>query len=148
MVVNPDGRVVVLDSLPGAAYANAVAINNAGTVVGRSDARHFSSRPVVWKQGEAVRDLLAGTPYDHTDGTTFDINDAGTVTGEAGFEQFWWNEAEGLHLLSDLIAPDDPLAGRVHLLWSAEPHIDGAGRIVTTGYVDGVWHALLLTPQP
>lgn len=83
-----DGNISYLDPLPGGNSCHAEGINDQGQIVGDSQ-----SSPVlydygcIWNPGQAVNDLPTHREYwgpDHG-ALALDINDTGTVVGEA-----WW----------------------------------------------------------
>lgn len=150
MVVHPDGHVTELGSLPGDGNSYARAINSGGAVVGTS-ARPgaWGSHAFLWTPGAGMRDLVAGSAYSDWEADAMDLNDAGEAIGVIyntadQFRLFHWDAVDGVQPLDDLIAPDDPLAGKVKFQDFAG--INNGGRIALSGLLDGVWHAFLLTP--
>lgn len=132
--------------------AGAADINNLGQVVGAFNPRGAFDPDYdafIWTEAGGMQ------PMGESPGLSVApraINDSGTVVGEAhpvdpwilGYAFVWTAEA-GLSNLTDLVDPADPSFGAV--IESAYD-INEAGQIAATGYIDGHWHGLLLTPVP
>lgn len=129
-------------------YSTARSINDLGQVVGTvSDGREWS---FIWTRGSGMRDLAAGSAYADYDVHAEAINLPGQVVGAmtVGFPSpttgFYWDEANGIQDVMNLIDPADPLAGRLESL--SVTSINDEGTLVGNGVIDGVSHALVLTP--
>lgn len=83
---NSSGAVSALPTLPGAYWNNALAINDAGTIVGYAD-----DSAVAWVQGQAVRlPVLPSTTYPYSALAT-SINQAGQIVGSIDGRSVLWN---------------------------------------------------------
>ena len=148
----PDGTVVRLGHLPvdrGArATTNPFAINDAGQVVGVSSIGDgFHSHAMLWTPEAGMQDLGA-LPGDRNSLAT-GINRQGIVVGMSGptlymSHMFVWAPSTGMRDANDLVDPDDPLRGIVHL--DAAYAINDRGQIAGDARVAGSLHAVLLTP--
>ena len=80
----------------GGSFSRAVAINEAGQVVGMSSGPDGVIKPFLWTPGQGMRDLGA-LPSDYTEAR--DISDAGQVVGLNDSHQaahaFLWTSADG-----------------------------------------------------
>ncbi len=76
-----DGRMSELTHTPEYRSTEAVAINNAGLIVGQASSWEFSAwRPVIWQDGQII-DLGTFLPDNSRDGVCIDVNEAGDVVG-------------------------------------------------------------------
>jgi probable HAF family extracellular repeat protein len=150
LVIGARGFVATLtsmDTLPILSGANAdlnasaVAINNAGQIVGSSPSGDFTSarRAVLWSASRAIHDL--GT-LGGTNSSAIDINATGQVigwsqiAGDATTHYFLWSAATGMQDLETLLGP---IASVVE--------INDAGQITGTYTTSGGQsHAFLYTP--
>ena len=87
-----EGRITVLDSLPGAVFTPAYGINNAGQIVGVS-ALAVSSHAVEWSGGSII-DLGADSQANA-------INNAGLVVGTDAGGAVEWSGGGVIHLEGD-----------------------------------------------
>lgn len=130
-----------------ACHSQALGINDRGEVVGVSGtgARSYG---FIWSAESGMRDIAAGGPYAGHEVKALAINAAGQVVGSLMVQNFYraayWDAANGLHDIADLIDPADPLAGRVK--YTVPVGINAAGQIALSGEIDGVKHAMVLTP--
>jgi probable HAF family extracellular repeat protein len=121
-------------------------ISDTGFVAGRADRPGYCDaqwHAALWRDGR-IYDL--GVLLGHFGSQAFAVNSHGQVVGESraafGAEQRAFLYSEGrLWDLNDLI----PAHPDWFLLTATD--IDDAGRIVGTGYHDGVYHAFLATPS-
>ncbi len=134
-----------LGDLPGGSdYSQAYGINDAGQVVGQSDAA-TGYRAFVWDAAGGMQDL-GDLPGGNDYSQAFGINDAGQVVGFSGAatgnRAFLWDpSASVMQDLNDLI---DPLSGWI--LADARG-INARGQIVGYGTnAAGNTEAFLLTP--
>lgn len=145
---------VVADDCNGRAWA----LNNLTQVVGEHQyPGDWRNHAYLWSASTGMRQLTAGGPYAAFSSSASDINDRGEVVGTMsgridGVDRsgpFRWSEEDGVHALADLIAPTDPLAGRVSFLRNSATAINRWGAILANAYVDGVFdaRALVLVPQ-
>jgi probable HAF family extracellular repeat protein len=118
-----------LGVLPGGAFSAAYGLNDAGQVVGYSEAWD-GTHAILWDDGQMI-DLGWGT-------VAADINNAGQIVG---WSNIW---VDGLMAnLNDLVP-----AGSGLTIWSANA-INDAGLIVGTALdAQGFQHAVLLNPLP
>lgn len=144
------GPLRFLDRPPGAHGVRPVAINNRGQVTGTAGFPSGDTHAFLWEDG-AVLDL--GTLPGGTFVETFAINESGTVVGQgnyagSGITAWVWRDGQ-MRNLNDLIAADDPLKSRVHLVTARA--INDQGWIAGAG-VDpadlpfGTWRGYLLIP--
>jgi probable HAF family extracellular repeat protein len=140
--------MVILDTLPGTlvidGFTRAVAINNAGLIVGSAASvlgggNQGPTRPVLWNTANQIQDL--GTLGGST-GIAFDINDAGqvigtsTLAGDATTHFFLWSSGTGMLDLSVQLPDATSLLA-----------INNAGQIAGTfTTAGGESHAFLYTP--
>ena len=135
--------LTTLSILPGATEefsADAVAINNAGQIVGRSPFGSSGVHAVLWSADGVIQDL--GT-LGGTNSTAIDINATGQVigssqiAGDAATHYFLWSSATGMQDLNSSISS----------AITSVVEINDAGQIsgtyTTTG---GESHAFLYTP--
>ena len=122
--------------------ASAVAVNNAGQIVGSSPGAGFASvrHAVLWDASRMIRDL--GT-LGGTNSAAIDINDAGQVigssqiAGDAATHFFLWSAATGMQDLNAVISP----------ALTSVVEINEAGQITGTyTAASGHSHAFLYTP--
>jgi probable HAF family extracellular repeat protein len=120
--------------------AGAVAINNAGQVVGYSPAPGGGTHAVLWSAAGAIQDL--GT-LGGTNSTAIDINASGQVigssqiAGDAATHFFLWSSATGMQDLNTLLGPITSVV-----------EINDAGQISGTyTTAGGASHAFLYTPS-
>jgi len=130
-----------LSILPGASTegsAGAVAINNAGQIVGASVAPGFSTHAVLWSPSLVIQDLgtLGGTNSE-----AIDINDAGQVIGSS---QITGNAATHFFLWSGSGMQD--LNTTVNTGITSVVEINAVGQITGTYTTGGQSHAFLYTP--
>jgi probable HAF family extracellular repeat protein len=140
-----------LRALTTASHTWARAINARGDAVGNDvhyDAQHeMRSHAVLWKASGKLQEL---TPYDADNQNDFAraINNRGFVvgsTGTNGSSAVLWEPSGAVHLLDDLIDPNDPLKDRVHL--QTADGVNRHGVIVANGSLDGNYVAFRLVPQ-
>jgi probable HAF family extracellular repeat protein len=97
------GPLLSLGTLPGGDYSAAFAINQSGTVVGRSNTS-TSTHAFVWTKGDGISDL--GVLHGDSSSSALDINDRGQVvgasTGEFGSHAFLWSKPSGMRSLGAL----------------------------------------------
>ncbi len=83
-----DGEMTDLGTLDGSRYSQAIAINDAGLIVGQSGSEVYGTwRPVVWRDGEVI-DLGTFTRDNSGDGVCIDVNEAGDVVGYTSRDYF------------------------------------------------------------
>lgn len=151
ILVEPKGRSLRLGCIGAdngqACHSQAFGINDRGEVVGVSGTG-ARSHGFIWSAEAGMRDIAAGGPYADAEVKAQAINAAGQVVGSLMVQNFfraaYWDAANGLHDIADLIDPADPLAGRVK--YTQPVGINTAGQIALTGEIDGVQHAMVLTP--
>jgi probable HAF family extracellular repeat protein len=120
------------------ANAGAVAVNNAGQVVGFSPTAAGPRHAVLWSSAGVIQDLgtLGGTTSE-----AVDINASGQVIGksliaDASTHYFLWSSATGMQDLNTMLGP---ITGVVE--------INDAGQIIGTyTAAGGASHAFLYTP--
>jgi probable HAF family extracellular repeat protein len=131
-----------LSILPGAnpeGSAGAVAINNAGQIVGASIAPGFVTHAVLWSAAGVIQDL--GT-LGGSNSTAIDINNPGQVigssqiAGDAATHFFLWSQLNGMQDLATLIDPNV----------TSVVEINDEGQIIGTYTTGGQSHAFLYTP--
>jgi probable HAF family extracellular repeat protein len=130
------GRTTLLPSL-GGTFGQALAVNDAGQVVGYSYNAAGELLPFLYSGGTMT--ALAGSGF----GQAFDINEKGWVVGEQDLAAFLWREGTRWDL-NTLVAPDQ--AGRWTLL-SAQG-INESGAIVGYGVYHGALRGFVATPVP
>jgi probable HAF family extracellular repeat protein len=130
-----------------ACHSQALGINDRGEVVGVSGTG-ARSHGFIWSAEAGMRDIAAGSPYAGAQVKAQAINAAGQVVGSLMVQNFYraayWDAANGLHDIADLIDPADPLAGRVK--YTLPVGINATGQIALSGEIDGEQHAMVLTP--
>ncbi|WP_374569311.1 hypothetical protein [Ideonella sp.] len=128
-------------------HSQALGINNNGEVVGVSGTGS-RSHGFIWSAEAGMRDIAAGGPYADHEVKAQAINAVGQVVGSLMVQNFYraayWDAANGLHDIADLIDPADPLAGRVR--YTVPVGINASGQIALSGEISGVKHAMVLTP--
>ncbi len=141
-----DGAVLDLGSLVGpAGWSFAEGVNDAGVVVGQSEAAGARNAFRV-APGGVMEDLgnFGGDNGNYSE--AFAINEAGEIVGQATCDSgdrplhaTLWKDGE-MWDLNDVIAPDSG--------WSLEAahDVNDAGSIVGWGWTGGHRHAVLLTP--
>ncbi len=131
-----------LSILPGAdpeGSAGALAINNAGQIVGASVAPGFVTHAVLWSAAGDIQDL--GT-LGGSNSSAIDINASGQVigssqiAGDAATHFFLWSSGSGIQDLNTTID-----AGITSVV-----EINDAGQIIGTYTTGGQSHAFLYTP--
>jgi len=131
-----------LSILPGAdpgGNAGALAINDAGQIVGVSVASSSPRHAVLWSAAGIIQDLgtLGGTISE-----ALDINDAGQVigssqiAGDAATHFFLWSAGTGMVDLNTTVDPNI----------TSVVEINTAGQIIGTFTTSGQSHAFLYTP--
>lgn len=135
-----DGDMIDL----GIQRGTAADINNRGQIVG-TGTLNGEQRAFLWDEGEVVN---LGTLPGADTSSAFGINEKGQVVGasesESGSRAFLWESGTGMRDLNDLIHPSDPHHGAFTFQEAAA--INEQGEIVTTGFIGGEEHALVLTP--
>jgi len=102
-----DGTLVPLGTL-GGDYSQAMAINEAGDIVGIAETATQSAHAFLWRQGIGMIDLDAGNAFSWA----FGINDVGQIVGErfaSGATHgtaFVWTQAAGMQSLATPTMPD------------------------------------------
>ncbi|MGA9966386.1 MAG: DUF3466 family protein [Terriglobales bacterium] len=95
------GPLLSIGTLPRGDYSAAFGINQAGTVVGRSNTS-TSTHAFIWTKAGGIRDL--GVLYGDSSSTALGINDRGEVvgvsTGGLGSHAFLWARSSGMRLLA------------------------------------------------
>jgi probable HAF family extracellular repeat protein len=134
--VHADGVTTLLPSL-GGTFGQALAVNNAGQVVGYSYTAGGELLPFLYSGGRMS--ALADSGF----GQAFDINERGWVVGTYDFGAFLWRDGVRRDL-NELVAPDQ--AGRWTLL-SAQG-INEGGQIVGYGLFHGYLRGFVATPVP
>ena len=131
-----------LSILPGAdpeGSAGAVAINNAGQIVGASVTSSFTTHAVLWSAVGVIQDL--GT-LGGTNSQAIDINGSGQVigssqtTGDAATHFFLWSSGTGMQDLNTTVNAEI----------TSVVEINDAGQIIGTYTTSGQSHAFLYTP--
>ena len=134
--------MVTLSILPGAdaeLNAGALAINNAGQIVGFSPTATFTTHAVLWSAEGVIQDL--GT-LGGSNSAARDINASGQVigssqiAGDAATHFFLWSSGSGMQDLNTLISP----------AITSVVEINDAGQITGTYTTGGQSHAFLYTP--
>ena len=127
---DPTSGIRDLGTLPGGRSSKAVAINEAGQVVGNSDYPAGEDHTFLWDPGTGMQDLGPGQAVD--------INDAGQVIGthwdeNVGGHSFVWDPVTGMRDLGtlpgwtgDIRAQDVNNAGQVagYLYVQSDPNSD------------------------
>jgi len=151
ILVDPKGHSTRLGCMGAdngqACHSQAFGINDRGEVVGVSGTGS-RSHGFIWSAEAGMRDIAAGGPYAGNEVKAQAINATGQVVGSLMVQNFYraayWDEANGLHDIADLIDPADPLAGRVK--YTMPVGINAAGQIALSGEIDGEQHTMVLTP--
>ena len=129
VVWTKSGNVRDLGTLPGDSASEAVAINNAGDVVGYSEGPS-GMRAFLWTKGGGMEDL--GILPGGTSSRALDINDSGTVVGSSssssGDRAFVWNKQTGVVDLNNVA----PVAALSAVLVEAHA-INSKGEILAMG---------------
>jgi probable HAF family extracellular repeat protein len=142
------GTILPLGDLGGGSTANA--INDFSVIVG--DAGLSKTGPAhafVYDAAHGMRDIDGrDASLQSLDSVAVDINNAGTIVGDANRADGSWraalfDETTGVHFLDDLIPPN---SGWDFLFQATD--INNLGQIVGTGQIDGESHVFLLTPTP
>jgi probable HAF family extracellular repeat protein len=117
-----------LGTLPGDVSSQAVAINNAGQVVGWSVGADGRARAFVWKRNEGMKALGFLPGGDNS--RALDINNAGHIVGTSGSSlgerAFVWTAPGGMKDLNVLA-----LSPSIHLIEAQA--INSKGQIVAFG---------------
>jgi probable HAF family extracellular repeat protein len=122
-------------------HAGAIAINNAGQIVGMSPAPGYPARhAVLWSSSGVIQDLgtLGGTRSEAIDiNSSAQVIGKSQIAGDAATHFFLWSSGSGMQDLNTLLAAD--LTGVME--------INDAGEIIGT-YINGSGqsHAFLYTP--
>lgn len=130
------GKTTLLPSL-GGTFGQALAVNNAGQVVGYSYTAGGELLPFLYSGGKMT--ALASSGF----GEARDINDQGWIVGSRNLSAYLWHDGVGRDL-NALVAPDQ--AGRWALL-SAQG-INDSGAIVGYGLFHGYLRGFVATPVP
>jgi probable HAF family extracellular repeat protein len=135
--------MVALPILPGGdpeLHSGAIAVNNAGQVVGRSPASGFVTHAVLWSASGVIQDLgtLGGTNSEAIDiNASEQVIGWSQIAGDAATHFFLWSSGTGMQDLNTLIG-----AGLTSVV-----EINDAGQIIGTATtVGGQSHAFLYTP--
>ncbi len=127
-------------------FSEARAVNNAGQVVGISDAP-TGQRAFLWQAGRGMMDL-GELPQGNGYSIAFAVNERGHAVGISdsarGLAAFVWSPESGMRDLNELIDPSDPLKPQTS--FSAAYDINDRGQIVGSAFINGVTRAYLLTP--
>jgi probable HAF family extracellular repeat protein len=127
-------------------FSEARAVNNAGQVVGISDAP-TGQRAFLWQADRGMMDL-GELPQGNGYSSAWGVNERGHAVGVSdsarGFVAFVWSPETGMRDLNDLIDPTDPL--KPQMSFSAAYDINDRGQIVGSAFINGVTRAYLLTP--
>ena len=133
-----------LPILPGGSiedHAGAIAINDAGQIVGMSPAPGYPARhAVLWSSSGVIQDLgtLGGTRSEAIDiNASAQVIGRSLIAGDAATHFFLWSPGSGMQDLNTLLAAD----------LTAVVEINDAGQIIGT-YINGSGqsHAFLYTP--
>lgn len=145
--------IIVLGDLPGGNGWNDVSsINDHGHVVGSSSVSTSAAHAFLWSPELGMVDLGEMDTYDNGSYFGNDVNNHDEVVGYVRVDDdslpiaFVWSAELGMRELQGLIDPTDPLHGRVHIGWATS--INDAGQIAVDALVDGIPHAVLMTPLP
>ncbi|HKY01459.1 MAG TPA: hypothetical protein VJM53_02785 [Burkholderiales bacterium] len=126
-------------------------IDDTGRVMGTvfDDALGAPDQAFVWTEtgGFELLGFLEGGNYS----LATDTNSDGLVVGYGAdtdsLNAFVWSEAEGMLDLNNLLSGNDPLKGKLHMIYATA--INDAGQILVTGRLDnGNDQAFLLSPIP
>jgi hypothetical protein len=118
-----------------------------GNDLHHDDSHNYRSHGVVWKASGKIKAL---TPYDEESGSDLPhaINTHGAIVGSTslpgGSEGVLWEPSGAVHLMKNLIDPNDPLKDRVRL--QSGYAINRHGVIVVNGMLDGQLRAFRLLP--
>lgn len=114
-------------------YSRAMAINDAGQIVGSSDYQAF-----IWDSTngmKAISEFIIGKAF-----CAYGVNESGDVAGDGDYAWLWKDRV--ITNLNDLLPESSPWT-----LKSAQD-ISNSGQIVGYGDINGETHAYLLTPVP
>jgi hypothetical protein len=131
-----NGNPEKLDNLPGLFNSSAIAINDAGTIVGDSFLKNFTSIATVWNgTTPTALAMLPGTSQDSVSG----INDAGLIVGQDGNFATLWEHGKAINLNAELAST---LPAGVTLEYAVG--INSEGQIATEGSNGQIY---VLTPS-
>ncbi len=129
-------QMVDLGTLTGGDESFGLAINDLGHVAGYATDVNFDEHAFYW-DGTTMHDLGALDGYASK---AFGINNAGQIVGSIdGSRGFYW-DGNAMWDLNDLLGPDST----TYILDAQS--INSSGQIAATAMIDGVPHAVLLTP--
>lgn len=131
----------VLIGLAGSTDSGAIALNNAGVVVGYSGAAN-RDQAVAWENGAA---RLLAPVIGGAGGRAYDINDDGQIVGFSDFNSTFhatsWQDGQAYDLNDWLVNGQG---------WFLEQalSINASGQIAGVGFIGSQIHAYVLTPIP
>jgi probable HAF family extracellular repeat protein len=155
VLYDADGSVTTL-MLSTRRSSVAYALNDLGQVVGGMQAPQAQTHAFVWTLAGGIQDI-DGRTGRRNESYAGDINNAGQVVGKMtavddngnySESALYWDTANGMHDLKNLLDPTDPLSALTQFLPNSGMQINVHGQIALSGEIDGEWRALLLTPVP
>jgi hypothetical protein len=138
----------------------ALAINDSGTAAGQQDLYFadgsYAERAVLWRPDGSLQVLEGDLPDTTLSAQISDINNADQAAGTVQYVSsggyvtpapIYWDSANGIRQLQDLVDPEDPLYGVVELNESGGAvRINNAGQIITLARINSRVNSVLLTP--
>jgi probable HAF family extracellular repeat protein len=125
------------------------AVNNAGNMVGYALNADFSETRAVFWASSASPAVILSTTGEFMNGGAQTISDNGQIVGAAynsdfsDLHAFVWPSSTSQGIDLNTVIPSD---SGWELLWATD--VNNRGEIVGTGFLNGVWHAYVLIPQP
>ncbi|MBT4703486.1 MAG: hypothetical protein HOM58_22105 [Rhodospirillaceae bacterium] len=124
---------------------NANDINNAGEIVGNSEAANGQRHPTLWVNGVPIDLGTLGELVGGAGGINNNSQVVGSVGGDINnLSRAFFYEIGMMYDLNDLISPNDPLFGLVNLI--AGTDINDFGLITGNAVFNGKTIAFVLTP--